>query len=127
MTLEYERERRGPRNGTDSAMRSDKYRRVASALERCRIPGTPGQMAEMLPRADGAVRLAGRAYVRFTVPFLPNRGVAWAPVPIGHLFEESYGIRAPRDLSSRLRFRIGTTWTAGSSVTSMRGSRPPWG
>ena len=113
MALEYERERHGPRNAPDSAMQSDKYRRVASALERCRIPGTPGQMADLLPRADGVVRLAGRAYVRFTVPFLPIRGVAWAPVPIGHLFEESYGIRAPRDLSSRLRFRIGNDVESG--------------
>ena len=119
LALEYERERHGPRVAPDSAALAEKYRRVASALERCRVPGAPGQVAQLLPRADGAVSLAGRAFVRFIVPFLPVRGVAWAPVPIGHMFEESYGIRAPRDLSARLRFpprkvEFTLTWTQNS-------------
>ena len=95
MALEYEKERHGSRSAPDSAAQSDKYRRVASALERCRVPGPPGHCAELQPRADGALSLVGRAFVRFSVPFLPVRGVAWAPFPIGHMFEESYGIRAP--------------------------------
>ena len=61
----------------------------------------------MLPQADGAPVVAGRAYLRFVVPHHQVRGVAWAPVPWGQLFEESFAIRVPQSLARRLRFRIG--------------------
>ena len=62
----------------DTARTSEKYRKVMSSLTQYRVPGTPGYIAEVLPQERGVPEIGRKAYVRFTVLFHPERGVAWA-------------------------------------------------
>ena len=111
---DFSQHRHGAEGPPDSARTSGTYRRVLSSLAQYRMPGTPGCTAEVLPQERGIPEICRKAYVRFMVLFHPIRGVAWSPVPLGQLFEASFGIRVPSDVSRRLRFRVGAG--AGSSL-----------
>ena len=80
---EFCRLRSGVDGVADTSRSSEKYRRVAFALARCRAPGTPGHEAEILPQDKGVMAVARSAYVRFIVMHHPERGAPWAPVPLG--------------------------------------------
>ena len=71
---EFCRLRSGVDGIPDTSRGSEKYRRVASALARYRVPGTPGHMAEILPQDKGVPAVARAAYARFVVLFHPERG-----------------------------------------------------
>ena len=80
---EFCRPRSGVDGVADTSRSSEKYRRVAFALVRCRVLGTPGHEAEILPQDKGVMAVARSACVRFIVMHHPERGAPWAPVPLG--------------------------------------------